>query len=252
MNDVIEVTASLIIIGDEILSGRTADRNGNYIAKHLQNAGISLCEIRIIPDVEQEIVEAVNQLRVRYDYVFTTGGIGPTHDDITADSIARAFSTSIDIDRRAVEMMRRRYQDSELTGDRLRMARIPKGAELIGNPISHTPGFILENVMVMAGIPEIMQVMMDSVTPKLRKGLPIRTSTIRVIVPESQIASILREMESQIGNLSIGSYPFFKNNKIGAHIVLRSTDGHILRSAEKLLIERLTEIDLDPRIIDDP
>ena len=238
MNDVESVTAAVIIIGDEILSGRTVDKNSNFIAKHLVKLGITLRQVSIIPDIESEIVDTVNTFRKCYDYVFTTGGIGPTHDDITADSIARAFNTGIDVDIRALDMMRKRYKESELHGDRLRMARIPKGADLIENQISQTPGFMLENVIVMAGIPKIMQIMLENVTPKLRTGPRVKSLTVRVIVPESQIATILREVNEQNTELSLGSYPFFENDQIGSNIVLRSTNHLALLSGEKLLFQR--------------
>ena len=166
----VSVSAALLIIGDEILSGRTKDKNIGYIAEYLTAIGIDLREVRIIPDVEAEIVDAVNVLRRRYDYLFTTGGIGPTHDDITADSVAQALGVGIDIDPRAVALLQERYAAHELTEARLRMARIPAGAELVENPISRAPGFIIENVIVMAGVPSIMQVMLDAVSPRLAKG----------------------------------------------------------------------------------
>ena len=248
--DTDRVTAAIIIIGDEILSGRTRDQNTSYIASHLGTIGITLCEVRIIPDIESTIIDTVNTLRAQYDYIFTTGGIGPTHDDITADSIARAFSVPIDIDDRALEMMRNRYREEDLRGERLRMARIPAGAELIENPISHTPGFMLENVIVMAGIPDIMQVMLDNVLPRLRTGLPFRTMTILVIAPESQIAVPLKEVQNQFENLTLGSYPFFENKQFGAHLVLRSTSRLALAAASELLMSKLRAEQLDPRIVE--
>src|SRR4051812_43176979 len=164
------VTAALLVIGDEILSGRTKDKNIGYIAEYLTNIGIDLLEVRVVPDVEVEIVAAVNALRERYTYLFTTGGIGPTHDDITADSIARAFGVPIDHDPRAVALLKERYEPHELNEARLRMARIPHGADLIVNPISKAPGFRIGNVIVMAGVPSIMQAMLDNVEPTLRTG----------------------------------------------------------------------------------
>ncbi len=155
------VTAALLVIGDEILSGRTKDKNIGYIAEYLTGIGVDLSEVRVVPDVEAEIVAAVNALRTRYTYLFTTGGIGPTHDDITADAVAKAFGVAIDIDPRAVAMMQQRYQPGELNEARLRMARIPAGADLIENPISKAPGFRIGNVFVMAGVPAIMQAMLD-------------------------------------------------------------------------------------------
>jgi molybdenum cofactor synthesis domain-containing protein len=244
-----KITAAILIIGDEILSGRTVDQNTSYIAKHLGSIGITLCEVRIIADIEAEIVSTVNELRTRHDYLFTTGGIGPTHDDITSDSIARAFDVPIEIDERAVEMMRQRYSDDELQGDRLRMARIPIGSELIENPISHTPGFIHDNVIVLAGIPAIMQVMLDFITPKLRKGNPFLTLSIRVVTPESQIATTLKEVQNHFSDLSLGSYPFFENDVLGTHLVLRSAHKQSLAKAKEMLMTKLIDNNLSPHII---
>lgn len=249
MTETRKITAAIIIIGDEILSGRTSDLNTGYIARHLGTIGITLCQVRIIADIENEIVETVNELRQNHDYLFTTGGIGPTHDDITADAIAKAFEVPIDIDQRALEMMRQRYSEEDLQGDRLRMARIPHGSKLIENPISHTPGFMHKNVIVMAGIPEIMQVMLDAVTPGLRTGSPYQTITVRVLTPESQIAATLKEVQAQFLDLTLGSYPFFENNELGSHLVMRSTNKASLIEASEMLVLKLQEIELDPRIV---
>src|SRR6476619_5797395 len=165
------VTAAILVIGDEILSGRTKDKNIGYIAEYLTASGIDVREVRVVPDVEEEIVAAVNALRNRYGYVFSTGGIGPTHDDITADAMAKAFGVSIDHDPRAVALLKARYPDGELTEARLRMARIPNGADLVENPVSAAPGFMLGNVIVMAGVPNIMQRMLDNVVPTLETGV---------------------------------------------------------------------------------
>src|SRR5262245_6525056 len=167
------VTAALIVIGEEILSGRTRDENIAYIASYLTRIGILLREIRVVADVEAEIVAAVNALRPRFTYVITTGGIGPTHDDVTTDAIGKAFGVEVLVDPDAVAAMRKRFSDKELTPARLRMARIPKGAALIENQLSRAPGFMLENVIVMAGVPRIMQVMLDAVAPRLAKGQPM-------------------------------------------------------------------------------
>ena len=166
------ITAAVLVIGDEILSGRTKDKNIGYIADHLTAIGIQLKDVRIVPDEETEIVGAVNALRARYTYVFTTGGIGPTHDDITSDCIAKAFGVAIDVDPRALAIMKPAYEKRglEMTPARLRMARLPQGSELVQNSISTAPGFKLDNVIVMAGIPSIMQVMLDAVTPQLKTG----------------------------------------------------------------------------------
>ena len=172
------VTAALLVIGDEILTGRTKDKNIGYIAEYLTGIGIDLREVRIVPDVEEEIVGAVNALRQRYTYLFTTGGIGSTHDDITADCIAKAFGVGIGHDPRAVAMLQERYQPGELNEARLRMARIPDGADLIENPISRAPGFRLGNVHVMAGVPAIMQAMLDNIAPSLKTGARMIIETI--------------------------------------------------------------------------
>src|SRR6478735_6875499 len=193
----ISVTAALLIIGDEILTGRTKDKNIGYIAEYLTGIGIDLREVRVVPDVEAEIVAAVNALRERYTYLFTTGGIGPTHDDITADSIARAFGVSIDVDPRAVAMLQERYQPGELNEARLRMARIPAGASLIENPISKAPGFRLGNVFVMAGVPAIMQAMLDVIAPSLETGLRMIAESIDAEgLPEGIYAVGLGEIAS--------------------------------------------------------
>jgi molybdenum cofactor synthesis domain-containing protein len=241
MIDETRVTAAILVIGDEILSGRTADRNINLIARHLAPIGIVLREVRVVPDDEPEIVAAVNELRQRYDYLFTTGGIGPTHDDITADAVAAAFGVGIDIDPRAVEVMRLRYRDDQLHGDRLRMARLPFGAELVDNPVSHTPGFMLGNVIVMAGIPDIMISMLGTISPKLRRGAPVLSRTLKVIALESAIAAPLREVQKQHPQVAIGSYPFFKDGVMGAHLVLRSTDQPRLAMVQAQLVARLAE-----------
>ncbi|MGB0086717.1 MAG: molybdopterin-binding protein, partial [Rhodomicrobiaceae bacterium] len=185
------VTAAVLVIGDEILSGRTKDKNIGTIAEHLTNIGIRLREVRVVPDLEEEIVAALNALRERYDYVFSTGGIGPTHDDITADSVAKAFGVSIDIDPRARAMLLERLGEANLTPARLRMARIPAGAELIDNPISRAPGFMIGNVVVMAGVPKIMEAMLAAVTPRLRTGAKLISVTIHVRAPEGIVAGYL-------------------------------------------------------------
>ena len=172
------VTAALLVIGDEILSGRTKDKNIGYVAEYLTNIGVDLKEVRVVPDEEAEIVAAVNALRARYTYVFTTGGIGPTHDDITADCVAKAFGVPIAIDERAKAMMLERYKPEDLNEARLRMARIPAGSDLIENPISKAPGFKVGNVIVMAGVPSIMQAMLDAVAPTLATGARMVVETI--------------------------------------------------------------------------
>ncbi len=225
------VTAALIVIGEEILSGRTRDENISYLAAYLTRIGINLREVRVIADVPAEIVAAVNELRARYSYVFTTGGIGPTHDDVTTEAIAAAFGVEAPMDPRAVEEMRKGYRGSELTPARLRMARIPEGAELIDNPVSRAPGFMLENVIVMAGIPRIMQVMLDAVAPRLKKGRPMLSRSVRIEAPEGDVAPGLAAIQEAYPQVQIGSYPFFEKGALGTYVVLRCTDESQLEAA---------------------
>lgn len=235
------VTAALLVIGDEILSGRTKDRNIGFIAEYLTNLGIALEEVRIVADEEGRIVEALDALRARYTYVFTTGGIGPTHDDITADSVARAFGVPIDVDERAVALMRERYEAERLTGTRLRMARIPEGAELIRNSVSAAPGFMLDNVIVMAGIPHIMQAMLDEVAKRLRTGRKVLTRAVRVERPEGDVAPALGRLHERFPEVQMGSYPFFEKQTLGTQLVLRSPDKALLEEAYQGLWEMLNE-----------
>ncbi len=227
------VTAALIVIGDEILSGRTKDKNTGYIADYMTAIGIRLGEVRVVSDIEDEIVSAINALREKYTYVFTTGGIGPTHDDITADAVARAFGVPIDVDERAVAMMRERYAPGDLTETRLLMARIPEGADLIENSVSRAPGFMIGNVIVMAGVPRIMQVMLDNVTPRLKTGAKLLTRTVRVERPEGDVAPGLGRVQNEHPEVQMGSYPFFAKEKLGTHLVLRSDDEGQLDEALK-------------------
>lgn len=237
------VTAALMVIGDEILSGRTKDKNIGYIADHCTSIGIQLLEVRIVPDIEREIVDAVNALRAKYTYVFTTGGIGPTHDDITADSIAKAFGVGIDVDQRALDIMMPYFEKRgvEVTPARLRMARIPDGAELVENSISVAPGFMLDNVIVMAGIPNIMQVMLDAVTPRLRKGRMMHSHAIDLDHPEGLVAELLGTHQKDYPDVSMGSYPTIKNNRPCTQLVLRSVDAQLLDEATAGLRSKLTE-----------
>ncbi|KAB2850467.1 MAG: competence/damage-inducible protein A, partial [Hyphomicrobiaceae bacterium] len=221
------ITAALLVIGDEILSGRTKDKNIGYIAEHLTRIGIQLHEVRVVPDVEDEIVAAVNALRQRYDYLFTTGGIGPTHDDITADAVAKAFGVQIDIDPRARDLLLAYFvkRGVEPTPARMRMARMPVGADLVENAVSVAPGFRIGNVIVMAGVPNIMQVMLDAVTPKLRTGKKMQSVTIEMFRPEGEIADLFAACQKEFPDVAMGSYPFFKDRTtFGTQLVLRSTD----------------------------
>jgi molybdenum cofactor synthesis domain-containing protein len=238
------ITAALLVIGDEILSGRTKDKNIGFLADYLTALGIDLREVRVVPDDETAIVEAVNALRVRNTYLFTTGGIGPTHDDITADCVAKAFGVTIDHDPRAVAILRERYPNPEdLNESRLRMARIPAGADLVDNPISKAPGFMLGNVIVMAGVPSIMQAMLEAVTPKLKTGQKMLSVSIDSNgLPEGIYASGLGAVQKSHPGVIIGSYPHFDGVRFINQIVLRARDPAILEAAKSdvaNLIEQL-------------
>jgi molybdenum cofactor synthesis domain-containing protein len=235
MNDAFKtVTAAILVIGDEILSGRTKDKNIGYIAEYLTASGIDVREVRVVPDVEDEIVAAVNVLRQRYSYVFSTGGIGPTHDDITADAMAKAFGVSIDHDPRAVAMLQTRYADGELTEARLRMARIPAGADLVENPVSAAPGFKLGNVIVMAGVPNIMQRMLDNVVPTLETGARMLSETVSPGpgIGEGMIAAPLAVVAKEHPSVSIGSYPTFGPAGFQTHLVIRGKDPAAVEAAK--------------------
>ena len=223
-------TASMLVIGNEILSGRTQDTNSNFLAQALTEKGINLSEIRIVPDTKKHIISAVNELRHKFDYVFTSGGIGPTHDDITADSIAEAFSVELKIRDDARKLIASNYQNGEkdLNSARLRMARIPEGALLIENRISKAPGFYLSNVFVMAGVPSIFQVMVEWLLPHLSHGNPTLSVTLRVDRPEGEIAEILEGIAENFEEVSIGSYPFSEKGSLGTNIVVRHYDTSIL------------------------
>ena len=234
------ITAAVLVIGDEILSGRTKDKNIGYIAEYLTGIGIDPREVRVVPDVEDEIVAAVNALRGRFTYVFTTGGIGPTHDDITADSIAKAFGVPIDVDPRAVALMRERYTPEELNEARLRMARIPQGADLIANPISKAPGFRIGNVIVMAGVPSIMQVMLDAVAPTLQTGARMVVEAIDASgIPEGIYAAGLGEIASAHESVSIGSYPSFSTAGFRNQIIVRGKDPRRVAAAARAVHDLL-------------
>jgi molybdenum cofactor synthesis domain-containing protein len=218
------VTAAILVIGDEILSGRTKDRNIGYIAEYLTNLGIELREVRVVSDTMDEIVSALNALRPRYTYIFTTGGIGPTHDDITADAVACAFGVPIDHDPRAVAILSERFSAAELNEARLRMARIPEGADLIANSVSKAPGFRIGNVHVMAGVPAIMQAMLDAVAPTLKTGVKILSETVLADRKEGDIGTALAEVAKAHPDTQIGSYPFFSETGPNTNIVVRAKD----------------------------
>ena len=223
-------TAGLVVIGDEILSGRTQDRNIAQIASWLNVQGIRLAEVRVVPDVQARIADAVNALREPHDYLFTTGGIGPTHDDITVDSIAAALGLGVVIHPEAQGMLEGYYRDrGGLTEARLRMARVPDGAELIRNQLSGAPGIRLGNIFILAGVPHICAGMLDALTGTLEGGRPLVSVTLGAWAAESEVADLLRETEQANAGVAIGSYPFFKQGRVGANFVIRSEEEQLAR-----------------------
>jgi molybdenum cofactor synthesis domain-containing protein len=233
-------TAGLCIIGDEILSGRTQDRNIAQIASWLNLQGIRLSEVRVVPDVEERIVEAVNALRSANDYLFTTGGIGPTHDDISVDAIARALGVPVVIHPKARAILEAYYASRGGTNEaRLRMARVPEGAELIENKMSGAPGIRIGNIFILAGVPHIATLMLEALSGKIEGGRPLLSRTVGCWVPESEVANVLSETERDHEACQIGSYPFFRNGRVGANFVIRSTDEAALEACRGDLIGRL-------------
>ncbi|WP_370032594.1 competence/damage-inducible protein A [Qipengyuania mesophila] len=240
-------TAGLVVIGDEILSGRTHDKNIAQIASWLQVQGIRLSEVRVVPDVIERIVEAVNALREGYDYLFTTGGIGPTHDDITVDAVAEALGVPVVVHPQARAILENYYADKPggLTEARLRMARVPEGAELIPNRMSGAPGIKLGNIHLMAGVPHITAGMLDALTGTLKGGAPLLSETVGCWTPESEVADILRQVEQAHAKCQIGSYPFFREGRVGANFVVRSTDEGDLKSCVDSLCDGLATAGFD-------
>ena len=216
--------AALIIIGNEILSGRTKDKNLAYLAEWLNEIGIQLYEVRVIRDDEDEIIDCVNLLRKKFDYVFTTGGIGPTHDDITTESIAKAFDVELETNPEALKILQGYYKKGDLNEARLKMTLLPKGAQLVENPVTKAPGFKMDNVFVMAGIPSIMQGMLEGARVFLETGTKMSSKSIDVFMPESFVATELSQIQDNYLNVEIGSYPFNKDGKFGTSLVMRSTD----------------------------
>jgi molybdenum cofactor synthesis domain-containing protein len=237
-------TAGLLVVGDEILSGRTRDRNIGHIAATLTDLGIDLEEVRIVRDIIADIVAAVRALSERYDVVFTTGGIGPTHDDITADAIAEAFGAPLGHDPRAVALIEAHCarMGIEINESRLRMARIPQGAELIANPVSAAPGFSIRNVHVMAGVPSIMQAMLDGLAPRLPTSVRLLSETIDPGRPEGDVAAVLSAVHEAHPAVRIGSYPFHDGTRYLTRIVLRSRDADALRAARAALDRALQSL----------
>ncbi|KQS01765.1 molybdopterin-binding protein [Sphingomonas sp. Leaf357] len=233
-------TAALAVIGDEILSGRTQDKNVAQIALWLNVQGIRLAEVRVVPDKTEAIVEAVNALRARNDYLFTTGGIGPTHDDITVDAIAEALGVPVVLHPKAVSVLERYYETrGGLTETRKRMARVPQGADLIENRMSGAPGIRIGNIFIMAGVPHITAGMLDALTGTLEGGLPVLSATVGCWVAESEIADLLRTAEKTHEGVAIGSYPFFRDGQTGANFVVRATDAELLDACIVDLTEAL-------------
>jgi len=241
-------TAALVVIGDEILSGRTQDKNVAQVALWLNQHGIRLAEVRIVPDEIGRIAETVNALRVAHDYLFTTGGIGPTHDDITVDAMAEAFGVPVVIHPHGRKILEDYYRDRPggLTEARLRMARVPEGAELIPNPSSGAPGVKMGNVYILAGVPYIAASMLEALTGKLEGGKPIVSVTVGARAPESDVADLLRETEAANPGVAIGSYPFFKEGRYGANFVIRSEDGELAKRTGEELVRRLREEGYEP------
>ena len=244
------VSAALVIIGNEILSGRTQDANLNYLAKQLTSMGIQMSEVRAIRDDTDEIIDAVNSLRKRFDYVFTTGGIGPTHDDITCESIAKAFGRKYILNLEAKTILEEYYDGSsrELNEARLRMAYTPEGASLIENPVSRAPGFMVENVIVLAGIPAVMRAMFESLAPTLRTGKKVLSRSISVMTGEGDIARSLANIQKSWETVEIGCYPFVRDGKYGTTLVLRGSDKVSLDGAHKNLLQAMEKIGVTPEI----
>jgi molybdenum cofactor synthesis domain-containing protein len=248
----LENSAAILVIGDEILSGRTQDTNTTYIAKFLTVLGIDLKEARVVGDVEEEIVAALNALRARYDLVFTTGGIGPTHDDITADAVARAFGVGIGYHPEAYALLEARYPPGEFNDMRKRMARIPHGAALVANPVSGAPGFQLGNVYVMAGVPMVMRAMLEAIAPALPRGLPVASVTVEAAIPEGAIAPGLAALQKDHKDVAIGSYPFYREGTaapFGAQLVVRGRDGSAVERAALALESLIRSLGAAPQRI---
>ena len=247
------VTAAVLVIGDEILSGRTQDTNTAYIAKFLGALGIDLREARVVPDVQDEIVAALNALRARYTYVFTTGGIGPTHDDITADAVAAAFGVGIDYHPEALAMLAARFKPGEFNAMRRRMARIPLTAELVRNSASTAPGIHIGNVFVMAGVPMIMRAMLEDIAPRLKRGAVVHSRTVQARIGEGRIAEGLAAIQGDFPDLAIGSYPYYREDGFGVQLVARGRDAAKVEAAALAIENLVRSQDAQPeRVLDQP
>ena len=237
-----EVTAGIIIIGNEILCGRTQEVNLSYMGKRLDALGIRVMGSRVIPDIEKDIIDAVNHFRETYTYVFTTGGIGPTHDDITSAAIAKTFKVVLEKNVEAVSLLEKYYEPGDINEARMKMAYVPKGARLIENLLSGAPGFQMENVFVMAGVPTIMRLMFDGITDRLAGGDPIVTLNVATNIGEGVFAGDLSKLQDEYLNISIGSYPYFKQRGSGVNLVMRSTDIERLEELKEKIVTMITEL----------
>ena len=242
MNRSTEVTAGVIIIGNEVLSGRTQDTNLVYMGKQLDALGISIMEARVIPDIEQTIINTVNHFRETYTYVFTTGGIGPTHDDITSAAIAKTFNVNLEKNAEAVRLLEKNHEPGGINEARMKMAYIPQGAKLIDNPLSDAPGFQMENVFVMAGVPAIMRLMFGGITNRLTGGDPIITVNVATNIGEGVFAKDLSKLQDQYPHISIGSYPYFRQRKLGVNLVMRSTNVDQLEELKEKVKAMITQL----------
>ena len=247
MPDSTAKTAAILVIGDEILSGRTQDTNSNYIARFLGALGIDLAEIRVVRDIEDEIVAGLNALRARFDMVFTTGGIGPTHDDLTADAVAKAFGVGIGYHPEVFAALEARYPPGEFNEMRRRMARIPHGAGLIKNTVSTAPGFHIGNVYVMAGVPMVMRAMMESLEPSLPHGVPVKAITVSAQLPEGTVATGLMEIQNANKDVSVGSYPFYSDQGPGTQLVTRGRDEQTVDKVARAIEELVKSFGVTPQ-----
>jgi molybdenum cofactor synthesis domain-containing protein len=232
-------TAAILVIGNEILSGRTQDSNSTYIARQLAGMGIELKEIRVVADDQADIVAALNALRKRYDFLLTTGGIGPTHDDITADAVAKAFGVGIGYHPEAYALLEARYGAANFNDARKRMARIPDGGTLVKNSVSTAPGFRMENVFVMAGVPAVMHAMMEEIAKVLPHGVPLTSITLSVRAPEGAIAAGLEAVQKNFPDIALGSYPFHDAEGVGTQLVARGRDANLVEQAAKAIAAML-------------
>jgi len=239
------VRACMIIIGNEILSGRTQDSNLSYLARELNELGVVMAEARVIPDIEQVIVDTINECRAQFDYVFTTGGIGPTHDDITADCIALAFGVELYLHPQAEEIIRRRQVPENVMTSRLRMARVPVGGELIDNPTGGPPGFSIGNVFAMAGVPMVMQAMTTTLGSKINGGKPVRSRSIGAYLSEGQIAQSLSDIQDRYPDIELGSYPFYRDDGFGVNLVMRGTEVEQLDIMKTEIAAMITDLGVE-------